>query len=71
MNLKRTSPGPINPIRWNREVIKEGVVYNSGVVVIEKSGLYYISTGARNPYDDARLGLGIQLNNGRRVYADK
>ena len=53
------------------------IVYNilyiiySGVVIIEKPGIYYVSVGGRNPYDDARLGIGIRLNNSRIVYADK
>ena len=54
-----------------KEVIKKGVVYNSGVVIIEKPGIYYVSVGGRNSYDDARLGIGIRLNNSRIVYADK
>ena len=53
------------------------IVYNilyiiySGVVIIEKPGIYYVSVGGRNPYDDARLGIGIRLNNSRIVYADR
>ena len=52
-------------------MIKEGIIFNSGVVIVQKPGLYYVSVGARNPYDNAELGLGIRLNNERIVYADK
>ena len=71
LEFKRTSTGAINPIRWNKEVIKQGVVYNSGVVIIEKPGYYYVSIGARDRYDVARLTIGIRLNNIRIVAADK
>ena len=69
--LKRTTTGAINPIRWNKEVIIEGIVYNSGVVIIEKPGIYYVSVVARNTYDASRLVIGIRLNNSRIVAADK
>ena len=53
-------------------MIEEGIIFNSGVVIVQKPGLYYVSIGARNPYDNnAELGLGIRLNNERIVYADK
>ena len=71
MEFKRTSTGTINPIRWNKEVIKQGVVYNSGVVIIEKPGYYYVSIGGRNTYDVERLRIGIRLNNHRIVGVDK
>ena len=71
IDFKRQNSGVINPIRWNKEVIKEGIIFNSGVVIVQKPGLYYVSIGARNPYDNAELGLTIRLNNEHIVYADK
>ena len=71
IDFKRQKSGVINPIRWNKEVIKEGIIFNSGVVIVQKPGLYYVSIGARNPYDNAELGLTIRLNNEHIVYADK
>ena len=70
-DIKRQAAGVINPIRWNNAIIKQGIIFNNGVVIIQKAGLYYVSIGARNPYDNAELGLGIRLNNDRIVYADK
>ena len=71
LRFKRQGTGRINPIPWNKEYIKEGIIYNSGVVIIQKAGLYYISLGARNTYDTARLTLRIKRNNSPVVAVDK
>ena len=71
LRFKRQGTGPINPIPWNKEYIKEGIVYNSGVVIIQKAGLYYISLVARNPYDTARLVLRVKRNNSNVIAVDK
>ena len=71
LRFKRQGTGPINPIPWNKEYVKEGIIYNSGVVIIQKAGLYYISLGARNPYDTARLVLRVKRNNSNVIAVDK
>ena len=71
LRFKRQGTGHINPIPWNKEYIIEGIVYNSGVVIIQTPGLYYISLGARNTYDTARLALRIKRNNSPVVAVDK